>query len=89
VLPTGAQAGRLVYVPPGTICSPGGLEQDVLTCVPEPPADSKPQAIALARDRYHRLIKAAGLRKVWAATLRKAGVPYLPLTSFGIPSLPG
>jgi hypothetical protein len=33
----------------------------VLTCVPEPPADSKAQAIALARDRYHRLIKSAGV----------------------------
>lgn len=37
------------------------LSKTVLTCVPEPPADSKPQAIALARDRYHRLIKAAGV----------------------------
>jgi hypothetical protein len=37
------------------------LSKTVLTCVPEPPADSKPQAIALARDRYHRLIKSAGM----------------------------
>jgi Arc/MetJ-type ribon-helix-helix transcriptional regulator len=37
------------------------LSKAVLTCVPEPPADSKPQAIALARDRYHRLVKSAGL----------------------------
>jgi len=36
------------------------LSKTFLTCVPEPPADAKPQAIALARDRYHRLIKAAG-----------------------------
>lgn len=36
------------------------LSKAVLTCVPEPPADSKPQAIALAKDRYHRLIKSAG-----------------------------
>jgi len=37
------------------------LSKAILTCVPEPPADAKPQAIALARDRYHRLIKSAGL----------------------------
>src|SRR5215472_15843508 len=37
------------------------LSKAVLTCVPEPPAESKPQAIALAKDRYHRLIKSAGL----------------------------
>jgi Arc/MetJ-type ribon-helix-helix transcriptional regulator len=30
----------------------------VLTCVPEPPPDARPQAIA--RDRYDRLVKAAG-----------------------------
>jgi Arc/MetJ-type ribon-helix-helix transcriptional regulator len=32
----------------------------VLTCVPEPPPDTRPQAIARARERYDRLIKAAG-----------------------------
>jgi hypothetical protein len=32
----------------------------VLTCIPEPPAEAKPQAVALARERYHRLIKSAG-----------------------------
>jgi hypothetical protein len=37
------------------------LSKTLLTCLPEPPADAKPQAIALARDRYHRLIKSAGL----------------------------
>ena len=37
------------------------LSKAVLTCVPEPTADSKQQAIALARDRYHRLVKSAGL----------------------------
>jgi hypothetical protein len=31
----------------------------VLTCVPEPPADARPQAIARAKDRYDRLVKAA------------------------------
>jgi len=32
----------------------------VLTCLPEPSRDSEPQAIARAKDRYHRLIKTAG-----------------------------
>ena len=31
----------------------------VLTCMPEPSSDAEPQAIARAKDRYHRLIKAA------------------------------
>jgi hypothetical protein len=31
-----------------------------LTCVPEPPPDARPQATARARERYDRLIKAAG-----------------------------
>jgi len=32
----------------------------VLTCMPEPSSDAEPQAIARAKDRYHRLIKTAG-----------------------------
>ena len=32
----------------------------VLTCVPEPPPDARPQAVARARERYDRLVKAAG-----------------------------
>ena len=32
----------------------------VLTCVPEPPPDAKPQAVARARDRYEQLIRNAG-----------------------------
>jgi Arc/MetJ-type ribon-helix-helix transcriptional regulator len=32
----------------------------VLTCLPEPSRDAEPQAIARAKDRYHRLIKTAG-----------------------------
>jgi Arc/MetJ-type ribon-helix-helix transcriptional regulator len=31
-----------------------------LTCVPDPPKDSKAQSIAQGRDRYERLLKAAG-----------------------------
>jgi Arc/MetJ-type ribon-helix-helix transcriptional regulator len=32
----------------------------VLTCVPEPPLDARPQAVARAKERYERLIIAAG-----------------------------
>ena len=32
----------------------------VLTCMPEPSNDARPQAIARAKDRYHLLIKTAG-----------------------------
>jgi hypothetical protein len=38
-----------------------GLSKTVLTCVPEPPAEARSQAVALARERYHRLIQSAGL----------------------------
>lgn len=32
----------------------------LLTCVPEPPADARPQAIARAQERHDRLLKSAG-----------------------------
>src|ERR1700680_366794 len=32
----------------------------ILTCVPGPPPDARPQAIARAKERYDRLIKTAG-----------------------------
>jgi Arc/MetJ-type ribon-helix-helix transcriptional regulator len=32
----------------------------LLTCVPEPPAEAKPQAIARAQERHDRLLKSAG-----------------------------
>jgi Arc/MetJ-type ribon-helix-helix transcriptional regulator len=35
------------------------LSKTVLTCVPEPPAEARPQAVALAKERYHCLIQAA------------------------------
>jgi uncharacterized protein (DUF1778 family) len=35
------------------------LSKTVLTCLPEPPADARSQAIALAKERYHRLIQSA------------------------------
>lgn len=35
------------------------LSKTLLTCVPEPPAEVRPQAVALAKERYHRLIQSA------------------------------
>jgi uncharacterized protein (DUF1778 family) len=35
------------------------LSKTVLTCLPEPPAEARPQAIALARERYRLLIQSA------------------------------
>lgn len=32
----------------------------LLTCVPEPPAEARPQAVARARERHDRLLKTAG-----------------------------
>ena len=36
------------------------LAKTFLTCVPEPPADAKPQAVARAKERHDRLLKSAG-----------------------------
>ena len=36
------------------------LTKTVLTCIPEPPSDARPQAVARGRERYERLIKSAG-----------------------------
>jgi Arc/MetJ-type ribon-helix-helix transcriptional regulator len=36
------------------------LAKAILTCVPEPPPEARPQAIARAKERYERLLKAAG-----------------------------
>jgi Arc/MetJ-type ribon-helix-helix transcriptional regulator len=35
------------------------LSKTVLTCLPEPPAEARPRAIALAKERYHKLIQSA------------------------------
>jgi hypothetical protein len=34
--------------------------QALLTCLPEPPNDAKPQAVARAREHHDRLLKIAG-----------------------------
>jgi Arc/MetJ-type ribon-helix-helix transcriptional regulator len=36
------------------------LAKTLLTCVPEPPADARPHAVASAKERYERLLKSAG-----------------------------
>lgn len=35
------------------------LSKTFLTCVPEPPAEARSQAVALAKERYQRLIQSA------------------------------
>jgi hypothetical protein len=36
------------------------LAKALLTCVPEPPAEAKPQAVARAKERHDRLLKSVG-----------------------------
>jgi len=36
------------------------LTEILLTCVPEPPTDARPPAVARAKERYDRLLKSAG-----------------------------
>ena len=45
------------------------LAKTFLTCVPEPPADSKAQAVARAKERHDRLLKSAGRAMVGESKL--------------------
>jgi Arc/MetJ-type ribon-helix-helix transcriptional regulator len=45
------------------------LTKTLLTCVPEPPSDAKPQAVAMAKERYDRLLKSAGRAMVGESKL--------------------
>jgi hypothetical protein len=45
------------------------LTKTFLTCVPEPPADAKAQAVARAKERYDRLLKSAGRAMVGESKL--------------------
>ena len=45
------------------------LAKALLTCVPEPPADARPRAVACAKERYQRLIKSAGCAMVGESKL--------------------
>ncbi|MEO8132332.1 MAG: hypothetical protein ABI822_34870 [Bryobacteraceae bacterium] len=33
------------------------LGKTILTCIPEPPTDARPQAVARAKERYNRMLK--------------------------------
>jgi len=43
------------------------LTKTFLTCVPEPAADAKPQAVARTKERYNQLLKSAGRAMVGEA----------------------
>ena len=45
------------------------LTKTLLTCVPEPPTDAKAQAVAMAKERYDRLLKSAGRAMVGESKL--------------------
>jgi Arc/MetJ-type ribon-helix-helix transcriptional regulator len=45
------------------------LAKTFLTCVPEPPADAKSQAVARAKERHDRLLKSAGRAMVGESKL--------------------
>jgi len=45
------------------------LTKTLLTCVPEPPSDAKSQAVAIAKERYDRLLKSAGRAMVGESKL--------------------
>ena len=45
------------------------LTKTILTCVPEPPAEARAQAVARAKERYDRLLKSAGSAMVGESKL--------------------
>ena len=45
------------------------LAKTFLTCVPEPPADAKAQAVARAKERHDRMLKSAGRAMVGESKL--------------------
>ena len=51
---------RLVRIQQALFAYMDTLTKTFLTCVPEPPADARAQAVAVARERYDRLLKSAG-----------------------------
>ena len=53
-------AQEIVWVAASRHCLRWSMTKTVLTCIPEPPADARPQAVARGRERYDRLIKSAG-----------------------------
>ena len=49
------------------------LAKAILTCLPEPPSDARPQAIARAKERYDRLMKTAGQSMSNSAQIASTG----------------
>ncbi len=60
---------RLVRVQQALFAYVDTLAKTILTCMPEPPADAKPQAVARAKERYDRLLKSAGRAMVGDAKI--------------------
>jgi len=60
---------RLMRVQQALFAYVDTLAKTILTCVPEPPADAKPQAVARAKERYDRLLKSAGRAMVGDAKI--------------------
>jgi hypothetical protein len=60
---------RLMRVQQALFAYVDTLAKAILTCMPEPPADAKPQAVARAKERYDRLLKSAGRAMVGDAKL--------------------
>jgi hypothetical protein len=46
-----------------------GSARSLLSCVPEPPAEAKAQAVAKAKERYDRLLKSASRAMVGESKL--------------------
>jgi hypothetical protein len=51
---------RLARVQQALFAYVDAFAKALLTCLPEPPADAKAQAVARARERHDRLLKSAG-----------------------------
>jgi Arc/MetJ-type ribon-helix-helix transcriptional regulator len=60
---------RLMRVQQALFAYVDTLAKTILTCMPEPPADAKPQAVARAKERYDRLLKSAGRAMVGDAKI--------------------
>ena len=54
------------------------LAKALLTCVPEPPADARAQAVARAKERHDRLLKTAG-----RAMVGESGMAMKDLLGYG------
>jgi hypothetical protein len=54
-----SENSRLSRAVPALFALVEALSKTVLTCVPEPPAEARSQAVALAKERHHRMIQSA------------------------------